>query len=213
MSPLGPKENSRSGTDAVTVACYTPGTRIATQRGEVPVEDLRVGDRVITRDDGLQPVRWTGRKALTWHQLAANPHIRPILIRRGSLGNDLPEQDMMVSPNHRLLVTADRTPLRIDTPEALVAAKNLVDHRGIKPVQSLGTSYLHFMCDRHQAVLANGTWAESFQPGDQTLKAIGNAQRQEILELFPELKTETGRAHYAPVRPEAMQAEDLPLGR
>lgn len=212
MPVLGPKQNSRPGTDPVTVACYTPGTQIATQRGEVPVEDLRVGDRVITRDDGLQAIRWIGRKALTWHQLAANPHIRPILIRRGSLGNDLPEQDMMVSPNHRLLVAGNRTALRLDAPEALVAAKNLVDHRGIKTVQSLGTSYLHFMCDRHQAVLANGTWAESFHPADPTLNAIGNAQRQEIFELFPELKTEAGQKRYVPVRPDAARAEELPLG-
>lgn len=60
----------------------------------------------------------------------------------------------------------------------------------------MGTSYLHFMFDRHEVVLSNGAWTESFQPGDYTLKGMGNAQRNEIFELFPDLKTDTGREAY-----------------
>ena len=83
---------------------------IATPRGEMPVEQLRAGDKVVTRDNGIQEIGWVGQKALGWHDLLANPHLKPVLIRQGSLGNGLPERDMLVSPNLRLLVGADRLP-------------------------------------------------------------------------------------------------------
>lgn len=182
------------------IPCFTPGTLIATPRGEVPVEELKAGDRVITRDNGIQQIRWMGQKALSWADLSLNPHLKPILIRQGSLGNGLPERDMMVSPNHRVLVANDRTALYFDEHEVLVAAKHLVAGRGVHEVDSMGTTYIHFMFDQHEVVLSNGAWTESFQPGDYTLKGMGNAQRNEIFELFPELKTETGREAYGAAR-------------
>lgn len=182
------------------IPCFTPGTLIATPRGEVPVEDLRPGDRVITRDNGLREVAWTGARPLNHQVLAANPHLQPVLILQGSLGNGLPERDMLVSPNHRMLVANDRTALYFDDHEVLVAAKHLVGARGVTGVQSAGTTYIHFMCDRHEVVLANGAWTETFQPGDHTLGGMGNAQRNEIYELFPELRNAQGIADYAAAR-------------
>lgn len=182
------------------IPCFTPGTLIATPRGEVPVENLKAGDRVITRDNGIQEIRWLGHKALNWYDLAANPHLKPVLIRQGSLGNGLPERDMMVSPNHRMLVANDRTSLYFDEHEVLVAAKHLVAANGIGAVDAAGATYIHFMCDRHEVVLSNGAWTESFQPGDYTLKGMGNAQRTEIYDLFPELKTTAGRDSYQAAR-------------
>ena len=169
--------------------CFTPGTMIATPKGEVPVETLRAGGRIITRDNGIRDIRWTGQISLNWHELNARPHLKPILVRQGSLGNGLPERDMMVSPNHRLLVANDRTALHFDQAEVLVAAKHLVAQAGVQTVNSLGTTYIHFMFARHEVVLANGAWTESFHPGDTSLKGLGNAQRHEIFDLFPELKT------------------------
>ncbi len=182
------------------IPCFTPGTMIATPRGEVPAELLRVGDKVITRDNGIEEVRWIGARHLEWAELSANPHLQPVLIRQGSLGNGLPEQDMMVSPNHRMLVANDRTALYFAEHEVLVAAKHLVGSKGVHSVTSMGTTYLHFMFDRHEVVLANGAWTESFQPGDQTLKGMGNAQRTEIFEIFPELRDAQGLAGYAAAR-------------
>jgi Ca2+-binding RTX toxin-like protein len=182
------------------IPCFTPGTLIATPKGEVPVESLQAGDRVITRDNGIQQIRWTGRKDMGWHDLAANPHLKPVLIRQGSLGNGLPERDMLVSPNHRVLVANDRTALYFDEHEVLVSAKHLVSSQGISAINAVGTSYIHFMFDRHEVVLSNGAWTESFQPGDYTLKGMGNAQRNEIFELFPELKTDAGLNDYQAAR-------------
>lgn len=193
------------------VPCFTPGTLIATPRGEVPVESLKVGDKVITRDNGIQEIRWTGRRDMTAGDFAVAPHLRPIQIRKGSLGNGLPERDMMVSPNHRVLVANDRTALYFDEHEVLVAAKHLIAGDGIRAIQSSGTSYIHFMCDRHEVVLSDGAWTETFQPGDQTLKGMGNAQRTEIFEIFPELKTPAGVDSYQAARKTLKRHEALLL--
>ena len=182
------------------IPCFTPGSLIATPRGEVPVESLKVGDKVITRDNGIQEIRWLGQKDLSWANLLALPHLKPVLIKQGSLGNGLPERDMLVSPNHRMLVANDRTQLYFDEHEVLVSAKHLVSGNSIHQVDRAGVSYIHFMFDAHQIVLADGAWTESFQPGDYTLKGIGNAQRSEIVELFPELATEGGLLDYVAAR-------------
>lgn len=171
--------------------CFTPGTRIATPRGAVAVEDLRPGDRVITRDDGLQEIRWIGQRTLTTPDLLLLPHLRPIGIRKGSLGNGLPERDMMVSPNHRMLIASPHAALYFEEHEVLIAAKHLTRRAGIVTMPARPTTYVHILFDRHQIVLADGAWSESFQPGDQSLGAIGAAQRRELLELFPELATDT----------------------
>ncbi|MBS0122685.1 Ig-like domain-containing protein [Thetidibacter halocola] len=182
------------------VPCFTPGTLIATPQGERLVEDLKIGDRVITRDNGIQQVRWIGRKDLTGHDLARKPHMNPVLIRKGALGNNLPEHDMLVSPNHRVLVANDKTALYFEEREVLVAAKHLTGLDGVDAVEANGVAYIHFMFDQHEVVLSNGAWTESFQPGDYTLKGIGNAQRQEILELFPELEQAEGLRAYGAAR-------------
>ncbi|QFT47077.1 Hemolysin, chromosomal [Roseivivax sp. THAF40] len=182
------------------VPCFTPGTKVATPQGERLVEDLREGDKIITRDNGLQEIRWVGRKDLSGFELARKPHMKPVLIRAGSLGNNLPEHDMLVSPNHRMLVNNDKTALYFEEREVLAAAKHLTGLEGVDEVRALGVSYIHFMFDRHEVVLANGAWTESFQPGDYSLKGIGNAQRNEILELFPELAETEGLKGYAAAR-------------
>lgn len=186
-----------------SVPCFTPGTCIATPDGPCRIEDLRAGDKVVTRDNGIQTISWAGAKRVSGNILRHNPHIRPILIMRGALGHGLPDRNMLVSPNHRMLVSNDRTNLYFREKEVFVAAKHLINHaRGIRPVDAAGILYHHIMFDRHQVVLGDGAWSESFRPSDTSLKAVGNAQRLELFELFPELQGTDGRAAYASARPE-----------
>lgn len=180
--------------------CFTPGTLIATPLGERPVEDLGPGDQVLTRDNGLQMIRWVGRNRISGRELAAAPHLRPVLIRKDSLAEGVPERDMRVSPNHRMLVASDRTALYFREREVLAAAKHLIDNRGVHSLCATGADYIHFMFDRHELVRANGAWTESFQPGDRSLKGLGNAQRNEILELFPALARAQGIDGYLSAR-------------
>ncbi len=197
-------EDGEGGTDTgeiiFSVPCFTPGTLIATPQGERLVEELQVGDRVMTRDNGIQEIRWIGRRDLTGHELARAPEMRPVLIRRGALGPDLPAHDMLVSPQHRVLVSNARTALYFDEREVLVAAKHLIGLEGVDEVDATGVSYIHIMFDQHEVVLSNGAWSESFQPGDYTLGGLGAEQRDEIYALFPELALPEGRRAYVAAR-------------
>ena len=178
------------------IPCFTPGTRIRTEFGDRPVETLRLGDRIVTRDNGLQEIRWIGNKHLEASVLRAVPKLRPVFIRKGALGNNLPKRDMLLSPNHRMLIGNRNTALYLGENEVLVAAKHLIHNNGIKRLMVPEVSYIHFMFDRHEVVMSDGTWSESFQPGDQSLQGIDTDQRDEIFSLFPELKRADGIKAY-----------------
>ena len=107
---------------------------------------------------------------------------------------------MLVSPNHRVLVASDLTQLYFEEREVLAAAKHLAGAAGIHQIDVMQTTYVHFMFERHEVVLSNGAWTESFQPGDYSLKGIGNSQRNEIFELFPELSQKDGLENYQSAR-------------
>ncbi len=197
----------------ITVACFIPGTAIATARGERLVEELHIGARIITRDNGVQTLRWIGRRTLSAAALARNPDICPILIPRGSLGTNLPERDLLVSPNHRLLVSNEQTVLHVNAPEVLAAAKHMTCTQGVRALPATQVTYIHLLFDRHEVILSNGCWSESFQPDDHSLLGFGNAQRAEFYDLFPHLKTPKGRAAYAPARPAVSAPDELFLAR
>lgn len=182
------------------IPCFTPGTAIATPKGEVLAEDLRIGDRIVTRDNGLQPITWIGKKRIDYKQLNALPTVRPILIKEGAIGGGLPERDMLVSPSHRMLIVSEFAQLYFDRAEVLVAAKHMLNMDGVEISNQPYITYLPIMCENHEIILSDGTWSESFQPGDFTLKGFDSAQREELFLLFPELETPEGVAAYSAAR-------------
>lgn len=167
--------------------CLAQGVVVATEHGEIPLDRLRPGMKVITRDSGLQVVRWIGRRCLQWHDLVGAEHLKPLRLAAGALDGRLPECGLLLSPNHRLIAPADRTLLSFQTHEALVPAKHLVSRKGASGPLAAELEYLHPLFDRHEIILLNGAWSEAFHPGDRSLNGLGNAQRHEILELFPQL--------------------------
>ncbi|MCH2168721.1 MAG: Hint domain-containing protein [Oceanicola sp.] len=182
------------------IPCFTPESLVETATGLRRAEDLRAGDRVLTRDNGFQEIRWACASPLTASEVSRRPHLRPVRIRAGALGGGLPERDMLVSPNHRMLISGPETALYFAEPEVLVAAKFLVNGTGVTRVEVGAVKYIHFMFDRHEMVRADGAWSESFQPGDYTLSAIDQDQRQEILALFPDLASVEGLEAYHAAR-------------
>ena len=176
------------------IPCFTPGTLIDTNRGAVPVEQLQVGDRVLTRDNGFQTVRWAGSKRLDGAQLAANPALHPVMIRQGALGHGLPLADMQVSPQHRMLLTGPRAELLFGEAEVLAPALHLVGMAGVERGIGAEVTYLHVMFDQHEIICANGAWTESFQPGDRAMAGLGAETCAELVTLFPELATAQGRS-------------------
>ena len=175
----------------VDVTCFARGTRIETPRGAVAVEDLRPGDLVLTRDRGAQPLRWVGSSRVDGGTLASTPRLRPIRIRAGALGQHAPAQDLLVSPQHRILVRSKIAQRMFGAAEVLVAAKQLVLLDGIDVAEDLAeVEYFHLLFDRHEVVISNGAETESLYTGPQALRSVGPAARQEILDLFPQLLDE-----------------------
>ncbi|SPF80391.1 Hint domain-containing protein [Pseudoprimorskyibacter insulae] len=182
-------------------ACFTDGTLIKTARGDIPVEDIRVGDMVLTRDNGFCPVRWSGGRHFTFRDLRQSEHLCPIRIRAGALGPGRPQRDMLLSPQHRVMLSGPTAMLWFGEAEVLIAAKDLVKVPGISQVQPRrGVSYRHIMFDQHEIVESDGIWSESFQPGSQTVGALDDAQRSELFEIFPELEQPEGFGHFPAAR-------------
>lgn len=168
--------------------CVAKGTKIATSVGAMPVENLKSGDLVMTRDSGLQPVRWVGRRNLMAGDLSRHPDWAPVRIPAGTLGAGNPQEDLLVSPNHRILITNNRATLYVGEAEVLVAASHLLGVPGIHRCPMDQVSYFQVLFDQHEVILSNGAWTESFQPSALSLGAIDAAQRAEVLALFPELQ-------------------------
>ena len=123
-----------------------------------------------------------------------------ITIAAGALGNGLPERDLTVSPNHRVLMVGEMNRLMFDTSEVLVAAKHLLGRPGITQSVTNSVTYMHLMFEDHEVIMSNGAWTESFQPAEYSLRGVESDQRDELLAIFPELKTPEGLQDYAAAR-------------
>jgi len=171
-----------------SVICFTPGTRMRTAAGDVAIEDLGPGDRLLTRDSGPQAVLWSGHRRMSGARLFAMPDQRPIRLRRGALGLDRPETDLIVSPEHRVLVTGRGAQDLWGEPEVLVRAADLVGDRHITIDHSLReTWYIHLMLERHEVIWANGLEVETFHPGFMGMEHLTGGQRDLLFDLRPEL--------------------------
>lgn len=166
-----------------TVPCFTRGTLIRTARGEIAVEALTVQDRVVTRDHGLQPIRWIGSRAV-----AGVGDFAPIVIEANSFGT---HDRLSLSPQHRVLIRGAAAQLICGVDEVLVRAQHLVNGRSVWQDTSGATvEYFHILCDAHEVLWSNGLETESFHPGQQVLNGMTAETRAEVLALFPELATE-----------------------
>lgn len=174
--------------DNTNVECFASDVLIATEAGDCAAGELRVGDLVATRDAGLQPIRWIGQRHVSAERLAAHPNLRPIRTPQGALGAGLPNSDMLVSPQHRILVRSQVCAKMFGTSEALIAAKHLCGLNGIAVAEDVAeVTYVHILFDQHHIVTANGAETESFFTGAQALSSIGPEALAELQLLFPEL--------------------------
>lgn len=176
--------------------CFTSGTKILTQLGEIAVENLKVGDYIFTKDNGFQQLRWIGRKKFDRVDLSRFDKLRPIRIAAGALGNETPEVDLLVSPQHRILAKSKIAQRMFGTEEVLVAAKHLLSLDGVEIANDVeDVEYFHLLFNQHEILIANGAEAESLYTGAEAMKAVGSAAVEEIFTIFPELRSE----HYSPL--------------
>jgi len=175
------------------VACFTRGTHIRTPTGLRRIETLKIGDLVLTRDHGPQPLRWIGRRFFTRGLLEANPHLRPIRIAAKAFGPERPLRDLLVSPQHRLLIGNPVLGLLFGLDEALIAAKCLLGRRGICALlPDDGVEYIHLMFDHHELLDSNGLESESFHPAILSQGGAEDALREELFSLFPGIQDDPG---------------------
>lgn len=166
--------------------CFTAGSLLDTPDGLVAIEQLRVGDLVMTMDHGPQPVRWIGSHRLPRAALTQNPHYMPVLVRQNALGAGCPMRDTYLSPQHRVMITGWQAELLFGESEVLVPICKLSNDHSIRTdKQADGITYFHLMFDDHEIIWADGLASESYLPGICESDALET--QREIEGLFPQL--------------------------
>ncbi len=204
-------ENSLGETDIglvqvnnIVLPCFVAGTEILTGCGAKKVEDLKIGDMVLTCDNGLQSIRWIGNKSVP-----AQGALAPIQITKGTFGT---KADLKLSPQHKVLLSGAWAELLFGESEVLVPAKNLINDQTIRQVENDGdVQYFHVLFDAHQIIWSNGLLTESYHPGPDSMAGFDSAAQAEILGLFPDLDVETGAGYGPTARPSLSATESKVL--
>jgi hypothetical protein len=185
---LDPTHSGAGAEVAGGVICFTPETMIATEFGPRAISQLQKGDRILTRDNGPQEILWRGHRRMSGARLMVMPHLRPIRFASGALGFGRPDQELLVSPQHRMLIKGQAALALFNTPEVLVAAQDLVNDRTIMVERNLReVTYVHILLERHNIVWANGLETESFHPSNTALGTVADDQRAGLLDILPEI--------------------------
>ncbi len=188
------------------ILCLCAGAMIETPNGPTAVEDLSVGDVVLTKGNGPQRLRWVGSKTVDFAaQGVAAEKLRPVRISAGALGQGLPAKDLLVSRQHRILVSSKVSERMFGSPDVLVSAIKLAALPGIYVDEDITeVVYYHLLFDQHEVIFADGAPSESLFTGPEAIKTISEEAREEIFILFPEVQ----RQGYAPET-----AYPVPAGR
>ena len=162
-------------TNGPGVVCFAEGTLLRTPGGDRAVETLRVGDLVSTVDDGPQPIIWIGRTRHAWPGAADSA--LPVLVSQGALAGGKPERDLVVSPQHKILVKRDHGDQGVLVPvKGLTALPGIRVMRGKKRIE-----YFHVMLERHSVLLSEGLPSESFYPWPTAVEMLAPAHRLSLM--------------------------------
>lgn len=191
--PLGPIE---AGTDYTLIEAeenpsnipladltgmsFGRGTRIIMSDGSLrAVDELQVGDRVLTRDNGMQPIRWIGKRTVQ-----GVGEFAPVVITEGVLGN---AESITVSQTHRMLISDWRAEVMVGSRDVLIQAADLVNDDTIFVRKGGFVEYTQLVFDQHQILYAEGVPTESLHMSQQILSGLPEDVAEEVLALFPDL--------------------------
>jgi ELWxxDGT repeat protein len=133
------------------VSCFVTGTRIRTPRGEVAIEDLAVGDTVLTHDGETLPIIRISRREVACEAHPAPASVRPVRVTAGAFGRGLPARDLVLSPDHAVFADGVLIPIRY-----------LINDRTVVQERATRITYWHVELPRHAVLLAEGLPAESY---------------------------------------------------
>lgn len=182
VSSTGVTNSTQVAVGDLGPVCFTAGTFIDTIDGPCLIEDLHVGDLIPTRDHGLQPILWIGKQIVNGAEKFA-----PVRFDKGVIGN---KEKLLVSPNHRVLISDWRAEMFFGEDEVLVEAKHLVNGGSIDFERSETVEYYHLLFSSHEIIQASGVPSESYFPG-HAINRDEKAVQQEILEIFPDIAIQT----------------------
>lgn len=183
------------------VVCFTKGTMIMTALGPVAVENLCPGMGISTADNGVQPLLWVGHSKTEASDAAA-----PIRILANALGN---HRDLLVSPQHRMVISGATVEMLFAEHQVFVAAKHLVDGINIVREPAPEIDYFHLLFADHQIVFAEGAPAESFYPAQYSLSAMDNSAQQAIADVLA--RNNRSVKNYGPAARTTLKAREADL--
>lgn len=170
-------------TNIENIICFVPGTEIATPYGGRMIEDLKIGDSVVTQDNGIQRIRWIGTTTV-----AADEKFAPVRFDQSTFFGA--SGDLVVSPQHRMLFKGYEAELLFGESEVLVPAIHLLDEMNVTREQVETVTYIHIMFEQHEIIFAQGVPTESFHPGSFGVASLAPQAREELFELFPEMRSD-----------------------
>jgi Ca2+-binding RTX toxin-like protein len=186
------------------IICFVPGTHIATPGGARKIETLKVGDPVLTQDNGIRRIRWIGKSTVQ-----AKGNFAPVrfdqYVFHGATA------DLVVSPQHRMLFKGYEAELLFGEAEVLVPALHLVDGASVTRETGDTVTYIHMMFDEHEIVFAEGVATESFHPGTLGVDSLAPQARDELFSLFPHLRSDLSQ--FGPSARTTLKAREAQLIR
>jgi hypothetical protein len=180
-----------------TQPCYCPGTLIMTDKGDVPVEALTIGDQVLTHAGELRPIKWIGRRSYGSRFVMGRKDILPVRIKAGALGRDasgesLPRRDLWISPHHAMYLDG----VLIEAKD-LLNGVSIVQTEQVEAEQACEVTYIHIELDSHDVILAEGAWSETFLD-ENNRGMFHNAGDYQALYPQPQTDLPTHARYYAP---------------
>lgn len=170
--------------------CFANGTVLLTPNGFQPIEQLKAGDHICTRNSGPMPIRWIFSREIKQAELLKHPSLLPVALPGSTR--------LQVSRHHRVLVEGKVATRMFGESEVFLSAKDMLGHCGVTLGRVAGAlRYYHVLLDGHQVINANGFAAESLYLGRNGLNAMCAAARQELAAIFPATANETS---FAPPR-------------
>ena len=149
-------------------ACFAAGTRIATSRGAVAIERLRIGDDVICADGSQAPVIWLGHRTIDCRRHPRPAEVHPVRVRAGAVAPGVPARDVLLSPEHAVFLGG-----------VLIPVRHLLNGRTIVQKRRACLTYWHLELPRHGVVLAEGLACESYlDTGNRCAFVEGGPVRQ-----------------------------------